>query len=388
MAVRAVSSEIEFEQLREGWNELWRSNPNHTPYQSWEWNYAWWKHFGRPGNLYLVLVEHEGRLTGLAPFYISSSYRGVPVRHLSFISSRRADYLDFLIARGSEASVLGELFEFLGRSSWRLIELRDYPSGSSNLPHLLRVATGAYTHLSLQQAEQCATAPLPASWEEYLASLGKNQRRNVGRYRRMLSEKFTVTFKAPTSPAELRQCFEDFATVFRSRWRTGHGATLFGDPRGFAFEREVCELGSDAGWFRFYMLYLDDKPVAGYLGYLWNERFYAGLLAYRPEYHRLSAGSVLIGMSIEDCIGKGLVEFDMTRGAEGYKAHWNCVPKYNYIIKMSRSEKLLAGLAMFDRVRNGLGRIQLMRRVRDWAQGHSGGELRSDDSPPDSKTKP
>jgi CelD/BcsL family acetyltransferase involved in cellulose biosynthesis len=73
VTVTAVSAEAEFESLRSEWTELHACSPNHTPFQSWEWNYAWWKHFGVPGSLRLLLVRDGSQLIGIAPLRTTKS---------------------------------------------------------------------------------------------------------------------------------------------------------------------------------------------------------------------------------------------------------------------------------------------------------------------------
>jgi CelD/BcsL family acetyltransferase involved in cellulose biosynthesis len=366
VAVRVVTSEAEFDALKPLWQELFRSNPNHTPFQSWEWNFAWWKHFGKAGQLRLLIVEQDGQSVGIAPFRINLRYEGAPLRHLAFISRKRADYLDFIVTPGTESLFFTELFAFLHerKSEYPMLELREFPENSVNLPYLLQSGTGSFPYLSLQRAENCATLMLPSKWEEYLALLGKSARRNVGRYRRRLTEEFAMSWKAPEAAEEIQGCFDDFASVYRSRWRNVHGATLFDESRSLAFERELCNLASAAGWYRFYLLYLDGAPVAGYLGYVCNNKYFAGLLAYLPAMQKHSVGSVLIGLSVEDCINKGFSEFDMTRGDEPYKHQWNCSLKHNYLIKLSHSRRTLTYASWIEWFRGRLVAMKSLHQLR------------------------
>ncbi len=359
-------SETEFDSLKESWQVLFHSNPNHTPFQSWEWNYAWWKHFGSPGRLRLLILEEEGRLIGLAPLCLETRYRGAPLRHLAFIACKRADYLDFLVAAGREGAFFTELFAFLAKRTddWRFLDIRDFPECSTNLPHLLREGLRAFPFMNLQISENCASVHLPATWDGYLATLGKNGRRNAVRYRRHLAENFKMRWEAPTAPPDIRRYFEDFATLFRERWGPEQGATFFDLPQAAAFERELCVLGSEAGWYRLYLVYADDHPVAGYLGFVCNNRFYTALLAHSPMPGNQSPGTVLIGMTIEDCIGNSWTELDMTRGDEPYKFQWNAVLKRNYRIKLSCRRSLLAYSSAIDWLRKRLESVSSLHRLR------------------------
>jgi CelD/BcsL family acetyltransferase involved in cellulose biosynthesis len=366
MSIRIVDSEEEFGALKSVWQELYDTSANHSPFQSWEWNYTWWKHFGAPGRLRLFLVEEGGSLIGIAPFQLIPRFRGWPLTHLAFIARKRSDYLDFLVRPGMEAVFFRQLLAYLSEkcANWRLVELRDLPGNSTNLPHLLREAMGTFPALSLEAGEMCVAVPLGATWTDYLASLGKNARRNAGRYRRHLEQDFVVRLAAPTAADDIQKCFEDFVTVYRSRWQDLQGATYFEQPDASAFEREICKLGSVAGWYRLYILYAGNIPVAGYLGYVRNNKYYAGLLAHRPDFHKYSAGTVLIGMTLEDCINNHWTELDMTRGAEPYKFQWNGVGKPNYQIKMFHTRAGLATATLMEWLYDSLEAIKTLHYVR------------------------
>ena len=366
MPVRIVTSEVEFADLKTAWNELHESNANHTPFQSWEWNFAWWKHFGQTGDLRLLVVESHERLIGIAPLFLNRRYEGAPLRHIAFISRKRADYLDFIVAAGAEGDFFKQVFSFMRgrRGEWRFLELRDMRETSANLPYLLREAAAAFPHIKQQFGETCGALPLASTWEEYLASLGANTRQNVGRFRRRLAKAFEVDLKIATQPHEMQRCLADFAAVFRDRWQPEQGATFFDQQRAAGFERELCDLAARAGWYRLYILYVSGKPVAGYLGYVCNQKFYSGLLAHDPAWHKYSVGTVMIGMIIEDCIRQQWSEFDMTRGDEPYKFQWNCERRNNHRITLSADAMSMYYASMVDSLRGRLVGMQLLHRLR------------------------
>ena len=364
---RVLTSEADFDALRPAWNRLFASSRNHTPFQSWEWNRTWWRHFGSAADLRLYVVEQAGELIGIAPLHLRRRMRGWRLPSLAFISHGRADYLDFLVQPEKEVPFFAALFAHLRdqkRPEWRLLDLRDLPSGSSNLQPLLQRALHASFLLTLQPAEACVTVPLRPSWESYLASLGKNARRNVGRYRRQLAEDFKVEWFIPRTEPEFQRAFDDFVMLYRERWRATNGITLFDRPASLAFERDACHVAAQAGWGRLYLLYADSAPVAGYLGYVCNGKYYAGLLAYSPAFNRYSVGSTLIGMAIEDCISHHWTEVDMMRGDESFKYQWNGVRKCNYTARLSLHRTPLSVAGSIDWAFAGLTRVKALHRLR------------------------
>jgi len=167
----------------------------------------------------------------------------------------------------------------------------------------------------------------------------------------------------------MQQGLADFAEVYHSRWKEDHGETYFERPEAVAFERQLCELGTEAGWYRLYMLYADEKPVAGYLGYVCHNKYYAGLLAHVPDFHKYSVGTVLIAKTVEDCIAHGWSALDMTRGDEPYKYQWNGIQKRNFDLRVFATRFALVRAAVIDGVYRTATEIGWLHRVRTVAQG-------------------
>ena len=375
MSVRVLTTEAEFEALQESWDELFHSNPNHSPYQSWRWNYTWWQHFGKPGRLRLLVAEENGRLIGIAPFCVRSRFRGWPLKHLSFIARKRAEYLDFIVRSGCEAAFFRELCEFLRAEprGWRFIELRDFSEQSSNLPFLLREIGRTFPALSLESTEICVTLPLPSTWDAFVATLGKRVRKDVGYDRRYLAKSFQVELKIIADASAGGAAHADLLDLYRGRWRAEKGATQFDQADSAAFEHEIVTAFSALGWYRLYMLYVDGQAAAGLLGYVCANKFFGEVFVHAPQFHKYSVGNVLLGMAVEDCIAKGWSELDLARGDEPYKHRWNGRIKRNYHLKIfpSRAALLLAALAewIYELGPRVTFLHRLRARYRGWRHG-------------------
>src|SRR5947207_2790147 len=98
--------------MRDEWNDLLDRTETATIYQTWEWNEAWWRSFGRGKRLRLIQVREAGRLAGIAPFYVSFHYR-LPLRKLSFVGTGASDYLDVIAERDTEQQVGETLLQHL-----------------------------------------------------------------------------------------------------------------------------------------------------------------------------------------------------------------------------------------------------------------------------------
>jgi CelD/BcsL family acetyltransferase involved in cellulose biosynthesis len=366
MTIRLVTSDAEFALLRPAWEELFRANPNHGPFQSWEWNFSWWRQFGKPGGLRLLLAEQDGTLLGIAPLFVNNRFRGVPLRHLAFISRTNGEYLDFLVRPGAESVFFRELFAHLRSMTerWHLLELRDVSECSANLPFVLREAVDTFPALSLDAGEVCVAVPLSTSWEEFLTTLSKRARRHVGYNRRTAEKNFTLELKILTQPEAASAGLADLFAVYRSRWQRHKGATQFDADATARFARDVCEAFCRAGWYRLYLLYADQKPAAALLGYAYNGKLYVEIFAHSPEYEKYSLGNVLLGMAIEDCIANRWTEMDLTRGDEPYKFQWGGRPKRNMHVRVFRSRGAMVLTSLIEWSYQRGAEVQLLHRIR------------------------
>jgi CelD/BcsL family acetyltransferase involved in cellulose biosynthesis len=364
--IRRVSSEEEFLGLRDAWTELYRTNTNNTPYQTWEWNHTWWSHFGRTGDLRVFLGEQNGQLVGIAPFCMSTRLRGWPIRHLTLISRKQAEYLDLIIRPGAEASfceaLCGHLKEHEKQA--RFLELKDFRSGSSNFAPLLEAAANTFPVQSIESLEVFVTLPLTATFEGFLATLSKRFAKDVAYYRRSLARNFAVDLKIATDPQAAPGGLEDLIKVYRQRWQEVKGETQFDKQGSREFEQAICRMFAQAGMYRCYVLYVDKEPAAGLLGYVANGKLFAPIFTHSPRFQKYSVGNVLLGMAIEDCIANKWTELDLTRGQEPYKFRWNGQARRTYHLKICQRRADLALASLAEWLYEFGSSLQLAQRAR------------------------
>lgn len=375
MPFRLITTTQQFESLRPVWEELYLSNANHTPYQSWEWNFAWWRHFGAKEALCLILIEDHDGVAGIAPFARRTRFLGWPLPHLGFIGQKRTDYLDFIVRAGAEPVFFRELRECLQslQQNWQFVELKDMPETSTNWPHLFREISAAFPVFELDLQRVCVTIPLTRDWESFLQTLGKRTRKDVGYDRRYFEKNFSSEFKIFTNSSAVFEGFRDLAHIYQARWAEEKGASRLAEDKVARFENEICEKFSKRGDFRLYVLYADGKPAAGLSGYVKNGKLFGDIYAHAPDLHKFSVGNVLLGRAIEDCIVLGLKELDLSRGDEAYKFRWNGQPKRNHHLKIFRDRWAAARASLAEGIYEKASRSELLNkmlaRYRRWRYG-------------------
>ncbi|MGO8670831.1 MAG: GNAT family N-acetyltransferase [Capsulimonadaceae bacterium] len=318
MQVSAVHDGQGLAALATEWRDLADACLYSTIFQTYEWNIAWWRHFGGGWKrLHVVVVRNDrNRLVGLAPLMTTPWY--IPgMRRLAFVGTGGSDYLDFLAAPGLEEMVVDQVFTELGRGQdWQVADLQQLREGG-----LLRrfPPSGMYSYEALQ--EPCPMLPLTGAWEAVLAGLGKKSRYNIGYYGRTIEKLYEVEFGLAGEP----QLADEMGNLFRlhqRRWNKRWLPGVFGTARVQRFHRDVASSLLSRGWLRLFTLRLDGNTEACLYCYSFKDRFCYYQGGFEPEFARLSPGTVLTARAIRTAIDEGKQVFDFLRGDEPYKSKW------------------------------------------------------------------
>ena len=108
----------------------------------------------------------------------------------------------------------------------------------------------------------------------------------------------------------------------------------------------------ELGILRLYYLELNNKPVASYYLFKYQNSIHFYLTGFDPEYKGFSPSVVLLAQAIKDAISEGLDEFDFLREAYAYKLKWEPQTRINQtftIIKNKASAKFYILLLLIFR---------------------------------------
>ena len=108
MKFTEYTDESAFDTLERSWNELVQRSVSNTPFQTWEWNSAWWAAY-QPGDLWIVTCEDDaGHLLGIAPWFLDNE------RVLRFIGHIDVtDFMDLIVDADQQATAYTAYAQFL-----------------------------------------------------------------------------------------------------------------------------------------------------------------------------------------------------------------------------------------------------------------------------------
>lgn len=306
--------------LEAAWISLLNRSPGCSVFQSFPWHVCWWRAFGDPHELFVILGYSGSRLVGIAPMMITQE-RG-PVgqlqRHVHFIGSinHASDYCDF-ITDPDVPEALDALLEEICASSigFSRIDLSHVPNHSPNQARTLEYfkSRGMRTTVEFQ-----ADAPVRMLGNAHadLETVNKSRKRKQTRFFEKSGE---LRFHQCASEAEILGYLDSFFEQHKARRARTGAPSQFLDPAQRSFYRDLVRKLLPHGWLRFDVVLYNGDPLAFHFGFEYRNR----LIFYKPTFDvtfsSRSPGEVLIQFLLMDAIDRKLEEFDFTVGSEPYK---------------------------------------------------------------------
>ena len=262
---------------------------------------AWNTHLGAGATM--VIVEDETALLGLVETQEAFEFAG------------SGSVTDYHTPLGEGAADLLATFvaDVAGRKPIRFDSL---PLEAADV-----VAAGLQRAGMTPETRQHEAAPvldLPASYDEYLADLGKKARHESRRKRRR--------FETALGPPRLERLDgEEAVSAFAAMHRRSHGTKgAFMDDAKEAFFGGLHE---QAGGLVDALFGDDGMPAAMAFGFEDADTYYFYNSAYEPAWRDHSPGMVLIEMVIRHAIAQGLDRLDLLKGDEDYKIRLGAVAR-------------------------------------------------------------
>ena len=184
----------ELERLEPEWRALLPRASMSKVFASPTWLRVWWDEFGGGRELILLSVRRDDELVGVAPLMREGAQTGgrLPDTICFAGDTQVCDYMDFIAAAGEEEAVVSAVLRSLSEEPWDELVLWAVPEGSPTLRALQSAAPGFGLRVNIEAEDVCPQLELPATWDEYLATLDKKDRHELRRKLRKLPQGGTV----------------------------------------------------------------------------------------------------------------------------------------------------------------------------------------------------
>ena len=325
IAVSIAASAEEFAALAPEWNRLHDEADAASVFSSWMWLYEWWRSYGAGRALRLLVARRAGAMLGVLPLYFDAATAlGVGVRVLRLVGTggdTHPDDLGPVLALGSEAPAALALARAALRLPGADVWLFSDVDPRSVFPAALEAAARERGMATARGGgERIALVRLPATWPQFLQSLGRDRRWRLRRVRRGLAEQHAARFLVWDDAATLDEAVDRLAELHRLRWAAaGRPSESFGSAMYLGFHRSVIKSFFGRRWLRLYCLEVDGEPGAMLYCYRFRNRVFLMQAGFDPKLARLGVGKALLAHALEHAIGEGNEAFDFLRGEHRYK---------------------------------------------------------------------
>ena len=326
VVVHIESANEVFAAIKTEWRELFAA-ARCSVFLSWEWMSVWFESFGDNRTPFILKACRDGKLIGILPMYLEKRrILGMRFNRLSLMGEGPggADYLDLIAKPDDRDEALSAIFDFLQRErKFDIICLGNLAADSGTvrfLKNLSRTKSSPLTHFNETVTAVCPHIDLTGGWDAVLAQSKRSS--NFSRKLKKLERMNGFEYRSITSADETGEAFERFLRLHEKRWLKEGGSELSGHPRLISFQRRLVEQVSRAGLIRFDELWVDGECRSSVYGLDDGQTFYYYNSGFDPEYSHLSVGLVLLGLSVQNAIGRGNSIYDFLRGDEAYKFDW------------------------------------------------------------------
>jgi CelD/BcsL family acetyltransferase involved in cellulose biosynthesis len=311
----------EFDGLRAEWNDLLNRSACDSVFLRWEWIHTWWGIFQQKRRLFILTARRDGRLCGIAPFYINQT--GLAgLRTLKFCSEELSpDYMDMIAERGQEEDVVRGLVNdiLLRAGEWDLIVLDHLRAESS----LLRDHSLFRDYVCTSRvSNQCPYIKIEGAFDDYYRTRSKLVSYGLQRKLRILLEEKKVTHQIVDDEEGLSK---GLGALFDLHEKSTHLKKIqsnFLSPKVRQFHQEVSRHFFKEKILAVHLLSDGEAPISAIYAFHYKNKICVFQTGFDPAWKKWSAGAALLYLCVQQAFLDGLIEFDMLKGTEGYKSLW------------------------------------------------------------------
>ncbi len=355
------ATEEDFRLLQDEWRSLLCDCDNNSLFNSWEWQYHWWKTWSSELGLKLQLLlarNDAGKLCGIAPLYCYTEkhFGGLfTVNRLQFIgcsanisATVRSEYLTFIFKREC-GDIVNKLLDAIDRDkNWSMMHLSDMLTSSYFFAYLMSVQgiSGKY-YIRATLKDVGVKIDTTQDFNLYKDSIGKSIRLDSFNRFERLTKLGNLNNTASTLSKGLRLINE----FHIKRWHK----RCFND-KALEFHEGLKEYDGLREGINFSQINLDSVPISviyniDYNGVRYNLQMGFGEL---PD-KKLSLGYLQLGKSIQEAFASCKVKvFDLLAGSgknSFYKERYKGEQYRLYSLQIIRSKRLIILYKSYDMIK-------------------------------------
>ena len=317
--VAVISDRAAFDALLPEWQDLERTAASTTLFQSSAWCRAVYDHHERTGRTFdpiVLTLRERGKLLALLP--LQRVTFGM-ARIVTGFGEPYQQYTEVVVAPDAPEDAAARLVEAVCRlpscDGVSLLKVRD----DSPLARLFREKNAIRSN---EDAAPFVDLRPYGDFKSFRATLNAKTRKNMRNVRNRVARMGGLGHQVVTGNTEVQELVAR-AHCGRERWLEEQGLTsrAFRDPTFGSFAAYVASPESGLKVMAM-SLTIDGMPVADQWGFVFNDRYYAYVATWQPEFEEASPGKLHLEEVIRACHERGLHVVDLLMPAARYKFTW------------------------------------------------------------------
>jgi GNAT acetyltransferase-like protein len=158
---------------------------------------------------------------------------------------------------------------------------------------------------------------VPANIDQFYERMSAHRRHELRRYPKVLEKKFpkAISIECFQSVNDVDRILTDAETVAKKTYHRGLGVGFTDNIEN----RRRLTLFANKGLLRAYLMYIQDKPSAFWIGTEYGKVFYLDFTAFDPEFKKYETGTILFLKMVEDLCKTDCRAIDFGFGDALYK---------------------------------------------------------------------
>ncbi len=314
MEFKIIRDEQGFLAEKENWTKLYNENKFHmgvTPFQTFEWCYAWWKHREDKDSLFIIKAFTNQKIEGYAPLIIKN-------KMVEFIGGRDMDYGRFLINDSPFDTISG--FINVIKENGYGFALQEMASRDTQLHIVQRILEKEKKYLLHQTTRTMfVETKIYGCFDSYFKTLSSALRQKTIKP----ALKCGITMHKEGFCEELKQ---DIKKIYQSRQTVRGGASSI----DWAFP--VLEELMRFDLAEIYVAKHQDKRIGFLVSLTGRYGKNVWLVAFDVNYSFCYPGQMLFYQAIRDGFEEQVPVIDFMRGDYDFKSRWNAQIDTNYTV--------------------------------------------------------
>ena len=344
--------------VRAEWNGLFGRCAAATPFQSHAWLASWWRTYGTPGKLRLVLVRRDGRLVAAAALLRQRRWL---CSVLTPVGGALSDFVDVLVDDAIAESATRALIDaLLGMPGWQVVDLPETRQEAVTATVLRASWPGRHHAVEASLCLELAASDFENLVAQLPSHTRKTVRRRINQIRRLNLETRSV------GAEEADRAVADLLALHARQWR---GRAVNPEHVRASFARHLTEATREMirdGQAELFEYRIAGRLVASSLAVVGGDLVGGYLYGADPELRdQVDITTLLLSDTMPLARRRGCSTMSMLRGAEPYKLRWRPREAVNQRILLARGGSPRAWLYTSG-VRTSRAAVRAAKRHLPW----------------------